>query len=285
MLENVIPRLLGWVPISWRRAIIGRPDNPSRIATFAHNLLNRMPPAQSQVFACQGVLAGYRMSIDWNRFRSFVYGTWEPEVISAVTATVKSGMTVIDIGAHIGYYTLLFAKCVGSSGRVISFEPLPANFELLNENVHLNRLSCVKTFPQAVFSRNEQIILTVPDNLLHSGDASVCHGGGTKQFCVQATTLDSFCDSSRLQPDLIKMDVEGAEHEVLMGATETIARCHPKLLIELHHFDGDCASHPAPDLLVSWGYRIQWLERSDMTSHILATPPALDSVAAGPGSV
>ena len=285
MLENVIPRLLGWVPISWRRAIIGRPDNPSRIATFAHNLLNRMPLAGSQVFACQGALAGYRMSIDWNRFRSFIYGTWEPEVIGAVTATIKSGMTVVDIGAHIGYYTLLFAKCVGPNGRVVAFEPLPVNFELLKRNIQLNELPYVQTFSQAVFSRNEEIILTVPDDLPHSGDASVYHSRGTKQFRVPAIALDTFCDSSGLRPDILKMDVEGAEYEALLGAAETIAKCHPKLLIELHHFDGNLAAHPVPGLLASWGYRIQWIERSEMTSHILATPASAQSEAAGSGTV
>jgi hypothetical protein len=72
MLENAIPRLLGWVPPSWRRALIGRPDNPSRIAIPAQNFLNRVPQGESQVSTCHGVLANYRMSIDWNRFRSIV---------------------------------------------------------------------------------------------------------------------------------------------------------------------------------------------------------------------
>jgi FkbM family methyltransferase len=282
MLENVIPRLLGWVPISWRRAIIGSPDRPSRVATLAHNLLNRMPPAESQVFDCQGALAGYRMSIDWNRFRSFVYGTWEPQVISAVSGIVKPGMTIIDIGAHIGYYTLLFAKRVGPNGRVLAFEPLPANFELLKRNIQLNGVPYVQAFPQAIFSRNEEIILTVPDDLPHSGDASVCHGRGRKEFRVPAITLDAFCDSRGLRPHILKMDVEGAEHDVLQGAAETIARCHPILLIELHHFDGNLAAHPVPKFLGNWGYRIQWIERSEMTSHILATPGSAESVANRP---
>ena len=282
VLENVIPRLLGCVPISWRRAIIGRPDNPSRVATLAHNLLNRVPPSDSQVYDCQGALEGYRMSIDWNRFRSFVYGTWEPEVFRAVTATVKLGMTVIDIGAHIGYYTLLFAKCVGPKGRVVAFEPLPVNFELLKRNIQLNELPYVQTFSQAVYSRNEEIILTVPDELPYSGDASIYHGRGTKQFRVPAIALDTFCDSSGLRPDIVKMDVEGAEYDVFMGAKKTIGRFRPKLLIELHHFDGNVAAHPVPDLLTTWGYRIQWIERSEMTSHILATSAAVESAAAGP---
>lgn len=277
MLENVIPRLLGWVPISWRRALIGRPDNPSRVATLAHNLLNRVPSAESQVYECQGALAGCRMSIDWNRFRSFVYGTWEPDVLRAVIATVKPGMTVIDIGAHIGYYTLLFAKCVGLNGRVVAFEPLPANFELLERNIQLNELTCVQAFSQAVFSGNEELILTVPDDLPHSGDASVFQNRGAKQFRVPAIALDTFCESAGLRPDILKMDVEGAEYDVLMGARKTIDRFSPKLLIELHHFDGNLSAHPVPDLLSRWGYQIQWIERSEMTSHILATPVSAES--------
>jgi FkbM family methyltransferase len=281
VLENVIPRLLGCVPISWRRAIIGRPDKPSLIATLAHNLLNRVPPGESQVYDCQGALEGYRMSIDWNRFRSFVYGTWEPEVLHAVMVTLKPGMTVIDVGAHIGYYALLFAKCVGPSGRVVAFEPLPVNFELLKKNIQLNGLTYVETFSQAVFSRNEEIILTVPDDLPHSGDASVYPARGTKQFRVPAIALDAFCDSAGFRPDILKLDVEGAEYDVLIGAERTIDRYRPKLLIELHHFDGNLAAHPVPDLLAGWGYRIQWIERSEMTSHILATPTTEKSAVAG----
>jgi FkbM family methyltransferase len=283
VLENIIPRLLGWVPISWRQALIGQPDNPSRVATLAHNLLNLVPPGESQVYDCQGALAGYRMSIDWNRFRSFVYGTWEPEVTKVVATTVKPGMTVVDIGAHIGYYTLLFAKYVGPSGRVFAFEPLPANFELLERNVRLNELPYIQTFSQAIFSRNQEVALGVPDDLQHSGDASVYHGGGARQFRVSATTLDSFCDSANLRPDVVKMDVEGAEYDVLMGAERMIDRFRPKLLIELHHFDGNLAAHPVPDLLSSWGCRIRWIERSKMTSHILATP--VESAAAGSEAV
>ena len=233
------------------------------------------------MYDCQGALKGYRSSIDWNRFRSFVYGTWEPEVLRAVMATVEPGMTVIDVGAHIGYYTLLFAKCVGPNGCVVAFEPLPANFELLKRNIQLNDLTYVQTFSRAVFSRDEEIILTVPDDLPHSGDASVYHGSGTKQFRVPAIALDAFCDSAGIRPDILKMDVEGAEYDVLVGAERTISRYRPKLLIELHHFDGKLDAHPVPGLLASWGYRIQWIERSEMTSHILATPVAEKSEASG----
>jgi FkbM family methyltransferase len=249
------------------------------MATLGHNLLNRMPPSESQVFDCRGVLAGYRMSIDWNRFRSFIYGTWEPEVIGAVTATVKPGMAVIDIGAHTGYYTLIFAKCVGAGGRVFSFEPLPGNFALLQKNVELNHLQNVRLHNQAVFSRTQGITITVSDDQPNPGGGSMYGERGVKQYDVDAVSLDDFCEKSALQPDILKMDVEGAEYDVLIGARKTIARYQPKLLIELHHFDGNLAAHPVPDLLIGWGYQIQWLERWQLTSYILAMPASATSAA------
>jgi FkbM family methyltransferase len=218
------------------------------------------------------------MQIDWNQFRSFVYGTWEPDVVSAIVSTVKPGATVIDIGAHIGYYTLLFAKCVGPTGRVISFEPLPVNFALLQKNVQLNGLKQVQTIAQAVFSRNVELTITVPDKSPNSGDASVLSTQGTEHFRVPAITLDSFSSGLDLRPEFLKMDVEGAEYDVIVGAKETIARSRPKILVELHHFDGNLADHPVPGLLASWGYEIQWIDRSHMTRHILALPGSVVSL-------
>jgi FkbM family methyltransferase len=272
VLENVIPRLLGWVPISLRRALIGRPDHPSRLANFVHRLLNRVAPAESQVFACQGALKGYRMSVDWSRYRSFVYGTWEPKVIRAVIETVRPGMIVIDIGAHIGYYSLLFAKLVGLKGRVFAFEPLPGNFALLEKNVLLNNLRNIHVQNQAVFSCTQEITITAPDDQPNPGSGSMLNETGHKQYRVNAISMDDYCESLTLKPDILKMDVEGSEYDVLMGAKKTINQYRPKLLIELHHFDGNLGANPVPDLLAGWGYQLQWLERWQLTSYILAQP-------------
>jgi FkbM family methyltransferase len=275
MRQSFIPRLLGCVPVSWRRGIIGDPSRPSRLATYLHQLLNRVPHGESEILECRGALEGYRMAVDWDHFRSFAYGTWEPNVLRAVTSSVRPGMAVIDIGAHIGYYTLLFAKCVGLSGRVASFEPTPPNFEVLQKNVQLNNLQNVQTFPEAVFSRNQEITINVPSGLINSGGASINRMDGATQVRARAITLDSFCASAGFCPDFLKLDVEGAEHDVLMGGRETIAHFRPRMLVELHHFDGNLAAHPVPDLLTEWGYEIEWLDRWDMTSHILAVPKSL----------
>ena len=189
-------------------------------------------------------------------------------MVSAIVSALAPGMTVIDVGAHIGYYTILFAKCVGPTGKVLSLEPFPANFALLQKNIQLNEMKQVRTFATAVFSRASELTISVPDDLSDSGNASVVHNRGTKQFQVSAITLDSL--GSR--PDFLKVDVEGAEYDVLLGGKETIARSRPTMLIELHHFDGDLASHPVPPLLTSWDYQIHWIDRFRMTSHILASP-------------
>ncbi len=213
------------------------------------------------------------MCINWSRYRSFVYGTWEPKVTEVVTDILKKGMTVIDVGAHIGYYSLYFAKCVGPTGRVFSFEPVPENLALLRKNVLLNRISWIEAFPEAIFSSTRNISFAAPDQSADSGEGSLVQGHEGRQILVHAVTLDLFCTSANIRPDVIKLDVEGAEHEVLLGARDTIERCHPKLLIELHHFDGNVAVHPVPGLLTSYGYQLRWIEQWQWTSHILATPP------------
>lgn len=268
---TLIPRLLGWMPRSWRSAIIGHPDHPSRLSTLAHNLLNRMGPPKAQVFDCHGPLEGYRMCIDWSRFRSFVYGTWEPQVGSEVVFAVKPGMVVIDAGAHIGYYTLLLAKCVGPAGAVFSFEPLPSNFEMLQKNVEINNLTHVRLQNEAVFSRTQRITMYVPDEP-NPGEGSLYERGGTRQYVVNAISLDDFCGKSDLRPDVLKIDVEGAEYDVLVGAQQTISHWRPRLFIELHHFDGNLGAHPVPELLRGYGYQVRWIERWPLTSHVQAMP-------------
>jgi FkbM family methyltransferase len=281
MLPNLIPHLLSLVPQSLRSAIIGRPDKPSRLATWAHDLFNRLTPSKSRPFACQGPLQGYRMFIDWSRYRSFVYGTWEPAVAKVVSEIVGKGMTVIDIGAHHGYYSLYFAKCVGPTGRVFSFEPVPENFALLRKNILLNDISWVEAFPDAVFSCTKDLSFAAPDQSANSGEGSLVDGYKGRQISVHAVTLDSFCTSAHSLPDLIKMDVEGAELHVLLGAKETLKQCSPKLLIELHHFDGNVAAHPVPELLQGHGYEVRWIEKFQWTSHILAIPNSAAPVASG----
>jgi len=225
---------------------------------------------REEEFECKGDLKGFRMCTEWKRYRGLVYGNWEPEVSTAVKRSVEKGTTALDVGGHIGYYTLLLAKLVGTGGRVFSFEPSPENFEYLEKNVQINGLKCVSVSRKALFSKAGTFTMTIPDEGTNSGGASIVNNVGSSQLEVETTTMDSFCEGNAVQPGFIKMDVEGAEYDVLVGGERTIRRSRPKMLIELHHFDGNVDGHPVPTLLESWGYRVEWIERFAQTSHILA---------------
>lgn len=212
------------------------------------------------------------MKIDWHRYRSFVYGSWEPEVVSCLIKNVSSGSVALDIGAHIGFYTLLLSKLVGSEGRVYSFEPLPENHRLLRENVELNHCQNVTLVQKAILSQSGVIRVTVPGNEPVPGSVSLTTDYGTPPIQVEGVTLDEFGEQIGGAIHLVKMDVEGAEHDVLLGGRETIHKHRPVLMIELHHFGGGPDDHSVLALLIEWNYEVEWVNRMPETSHILARP-------------
>src|SRR6516225_8906808 len=272
MMRSFLPRVLGIIPPNLRRILIGRPDRPSRIATVVHNLVNSLALQSSETFPCNGPLQGFRMSTDWGRYRGYIYGNWEPIATQAILSNAKRGMCVFDIGAHLGYYSLLLAKCVGPVGRVVSFEASPGNFCTLQKNVLINKLENIELINLAVFSKSGTIGMSVSPTDASSGDWSISRQTDGDSIQVQTISLDQFCQAKSVSSDFLKIDVEGAEFDVLMGGRETIGDCRPTMLIELHHFDGDIATNQVPDLLREWNYHVQWLERWPQTSHILARP-------------
>jgi len=272
MLRSFLTHVLGLIPPAVRRLIIGRSDQPSRIATVFHNLVNYAAPGGSEELTCYGPLQGFKMSTDWERYRGYVYGSWEPMATQAILSYAKRGMCVFDIGAHLGYYSLLLAKCVGPAGRVVSFEAAPKNFSKLQRNILINKLDNVQLMNLAVFSKSGMIGMSVSPTDNGSGDWSISRQLQGDSIQVQTISLDQFSEANHILPDFIKIDVEGAEYDVLMGGRETIARSQPIMLIELHHFDADISANRVPDLLSKWNYRIQWLERWPQTSQILAQP-------------
>ena len=272
MLRSFLPRTLGLIPPTLRRMIIGRSDQPSRMATVFHNLVNSIKADRSEAFPCYGPLQGFRMWTDWTRYRGYIYGNWEPVATQAIISNAKRGMCVFDIGAHLGYYSLLLAKCVGPVGQVVSFEASPGNFCTLQKNVLINKLKNIELINLAVFSKSGTIGMSVSPTDASSGDWSISRQTDGDSIQVQTISLDQFCQAKSVSPHFLKIDVEGAEYDVLIGGRETIGECRPTMLIELHHFHGDIATNQVPDLLREWNYHVQWLERWPQTSHILARP-------------
>ena len=188
-----------------------------------------------------------------------------PEITALRKTRLLPGARVFDIGAHQGIVALMLAREVGASGLVVAVEPNPHNASVAEENRKLNGVAQVDIVQAAVSDQQGSVVFNAGLN----GQLDDGSGAGG-QLSVESVTIDSLADRFGL-PDVVFMDVEGAEYDVLLGAQETIRRCRPKLLIELHHFDGNVAAHPVPDLLAGWSYQIEWIGRWPLTSHILAT--------------
>lgn len=148
-------------------------------------------------------------------------------------SVIHPGMVVLDIGAFVGWYTLLAARQVGAQGKVYAFEPDPRNFDLLGENLRLNRVdSRVICLPRAVSDE-----AGVQPFFLHGGDQSrsslIPSGGGHESTTATTVVLDDFFDRG-IKIDVVKMDIEGGEVHALRGMAETLARAgrSVKLFVE-----------------------------------------------------
>ncbi len=162
-------------------------------------------------------------------------GVHEEAETKAFCSLVEQGMTVVDVGANIGYYTLLAARLVGASGRVIALEPSSANYRLLTQNVALNGYENVTVLNLAAGEKPGQVRLYLdPANFGNCSlsSANVPVGAGSEE--VEVTTLDHLLDAGVFggRVDLIKLDVQGAQGLVLRGAQRTLGRFRPKIMME-----------------------------------------------------
>jgi FkbM family methyltransferase len=142
-------------------------------------------------------------------------GEWEPHVTTALLKTLSPKMTVVDVGANVGYFTLLAARAVGAGGRVYAFEPEPRNLELLRRSVEVNGFAgWVHVSEKAVLDTTGSAILHMPDDS-HGGAPSL-FGGWPRQVAVQTVSLDEFF-SEGTRVDAVKLDVEGSESCIFSG--------------------------------------------------------------------
>jgi FkbM family methyltransferase len=186
-----------------------------------------------------------------------IYEPYETQLISSI---IEPGDVVLDIGAHIGYYTLLFAKLVGQNGKVFAFEPEPTNFQLLEKNVSINGYSNVTLEQKAVSNRNEK------KKLYLSKESSGMHTIYKSQYAnldsvkIETISLDNYFSNYRGKIDFIKMDIEGSEYTALEGMQTILQRQNnikllvaffPSAIREYGYKPEQCI-----DLLMSSGFRI-----------------------------
>lgn len=135
---------------------------------------------------------------------------------------IKKGMTVIDIGANLGYYTLIFSSLAGKEGKVYAFEPDPSNYRLLKKNIEANGFRNAIAVKKAVSSKSGKLGFYLSEE--HRGDhRSYDPGGKRKKITVSCVSIDEFA-KKKIRPDFIKIDVQGAEFQVMKGMSRTLDR-------------------------------------------------------------
>jgi FkbM family methyltransferase len=187
------------------------------------------------------------------------------DVVVAVFAELATrSSVVVDVGANVGEYTTVAAARARNGGVVLAFEPNPPVYKRLLTNIALNDIGNVQAFENALSNLDGPAKLNIPLDQpgFDEGWATLTEmapGRTTRQVEVAQRRLDSVLEELNLAPvDLIKVDVEGAEEEVLEGSSRTLQAGRPAVLVELHHVDveADRAQSRVADLLRGHGYEI-----------------------------
>ena len=150
------------------------------------------------------------------------FGVYEKAETRFFQSACRDGMTFLDVGANLGYYTALAARAVGPNGRVLAVEPDPDSFGYLEQTIAANAVGNVKAFPVAASDAHAMLPLYIStdnrgDNRLYASDEE------RPQVAVKARPLDALLRENKIDTvDLIKIDVQGYEPKVIAGLRETI---------------------------------------------------------------
>jgi FkbM family methyltransferase len=214
---------------------------------------------------------------------NIVRGRYEAEEVRLALGMLKPGDTAIDVGAHIGFFTMQMAAAVGAAGRVYAFEPFDPNADLLERSLAENRFEDRVVFRRAAVGDSQgSATLTFPAETLNSGGAYLLRDGvaplaGHQKRDVPVVALDRL--DLRRPVRFIKMDVEGAEPQVIRGAARLLSADRPVILSELHPTQLARASGVTVDDFLgqmrALGYRAQTL---DGTPIVAARADAIMSV-------
>ena len=254
------------------RAVYGKGLGELAIARGAYRWLFRIVYPEGSIR-----VNGHKMYTNGDWWTSgILLGVYEDFEMELFRGLAKKGMTVVDIGANIGYYTLVAASLVGESGRVYAIEPDPTNYALLAKNVKANGYKNVTLIQKAISdcAGNSGLLL----DPAHTGKHRLGHSGeGEQCLPVDVTTLDDLLGNERV--DIIKMDIEGAEAKAIQGMS-TIMRKNkdlkiltefvPVLLEESGSSSEECLSK-----LVESGFNIYQIHEKERRLVPLAAPDSI----------
>ena len=218
----------------------------------------RMLPAGLDVPIVQGPLRGTRWITGASNHGCWL-GSYELDFQVRAQRLIPRGTVVYDIGANVGFFTLLFARLVGSDGLVVAFEPAPNNVEKLERHLAINRVSNSVVVRAAAWDVSGTVRVLVPAS---RSQARVADDG---ECVVDSIRLDDLIESGMRPPQCLKIDVEGAEERVLLGARRILSEFQPTILLETH---GDQLQAACVKLLSEFGYQVRTFAKT--RHHIVA---------------
>lgn len=262
-MKKIFLSLASWIarvlPLSFKQALYRFPP----LARLIRGSINAsVDEGLSVIEVAAGILKGYRVQLNLKAEKSRWLGTYEPELQAALRDFLKPGMTIYDVGANIGYVSLMIAQQVGATGRVFAFEALPVNVERIRKNISLNNLAqVVSVISAAVTDKAAPVVFYVHDSV-GMGKAAGSAGRRAEHYKAEITvtglSLDDFVyGQGNPPPAAVKMDIEGGEVLALPGMRRILEEHHPILFLELH---GPESEKVAWECLRAAGYSLRAME-------------------------
>jgi FkbM family methyltransferase len=277
------------LPVGFKRAIY---RFPPLARTLRRTLNNAAPSGMSVIRVAAGGLEGAGLELDLHLEKDYWLGTYELDLQQAIRDFVQPGSSAYDVGANIGYISLLLARACGDQGDVVAFEALPKNIERLKRNLSLN-----------AFAHNTQVVsAAVVDEvkevtfLVHSSTSMGKAAGSAgrdeqyqQQIHVPGISLDEYIyTQGHSRPDVVKMDIEGGEVLAVKGMQRLLKEAPPVMLVELH---GHEAAHAVYAALAAAGYSFHRMqahyppitseEELDWKAYLVALPSGTPVVSKG----
>lgn len=249
------------------------------IGNLLHRIARGLLPAQERVWVHMSYQEFPEQSawlkVDPRYEYGQYQGTHDPAVQKFLVSLLKPGDCFYDVGAHIGFFSILAAFLVGVKGNIVALEPDRQNIAPLREAIARNSLgSTIEIVEQAVWSRvgNVKLLSVRSGPHSNSGMSKIVPWNVPDSYEVACTTLD-LLSGAHPPPTLIKIDVEGAESKVLEGAEKLFTLWRPQLICEVH-------DHENARFVENWldrrGYGLRWLVTSDEFSRQLVASPKIN---------
>lgn len=240
------------------------------LGTVAHRLSHSVLPPERLIWVqvSQGAGKGLWLQLHPRTGQDCYNGRMEPPLQRVLEKHIRPGMVCYDLGANIGFFTLLAARLVGANGRVYSFEADPEVARHLQEHVNRNEFLNVRIINRAIWSSTGSVTFGRSDETQSPdrgwGKVVVPQVACDQAIQVPCIALEDFIRTEP-HPDFIKCDVEGAESEVLMAAREMMSRHRPLVACEVH---SDQNAVRLEQFFKELNYSLDWFSQH----HFLASP-------------